>query len=55
VPPREPAAFAGILRDLAENPELRAKLGRHGRMRVETQFSLDRMVRAYGNIYARLA
>jgi glycosyltransferase involved in cell wall biosynthesis len=55
VPPRDPAAFGAILRNLAENPELREKLGRHGRMRVETQFSLDRMVRAYGNIYARLA
>ena len=53
VPPREPAALAGALVRLVEDPERRASLGIAARRRAETRFALDRMVDEYRKIYER--
>lgn len=43
-PPRAPAQLAGVLRRLVGHPDLAASMGRAGRRRAETEFSLARMV-----------
>ena len=53
VPARDPGAMAAALSSLADAPDLRAALGRAGRARVETRFTLDRMVREYRDAYFR--
>ncbi|HEY3061203.1 MAG TPA: glycosyltransferase family 4 protein [Chloroflexota bacterium] len=50
VPP-QPAALAGALERLLEDPSERARLGQHGRARVEACFALDRQVTAMSAIY----
>lgn len=55
VPARNEAALAGAIAELAAAPALRATLGRAARGRVEAQFTLDRMVRAYRDVYERFA
>lgn len=52
VPPRDPSALAAALRDLARDPDARARLGQSARRRLEARFTLDRMVREYGDVYA---
>ena len=47
VPPRDAAAFAAALLDLARSPELRATLGDAGREHVLRHFTLDRMLGDY--------
>lgn len=42
VPPGDPAALGQALRELAVNKELRAQLGRNGRMRVERDYEVGR-------------
>ena len=54
VPPSSPEALAGALRRYLDAPTLAMGHGRAGRARVEAEFSLDRMVTAYGDLYARL-
>lgn len=44
VPPRDPAALAGAIERLLASPELRAKYARAGRIRVEQEFAVDRVV-----------
>ena len=44
VPVRDPVALAEALRKLIEDPALRAEMGRRGRERVETEFSVQRIV-----------
>jgi len=41
VPPADPEALAGALKSLAEDPELRARLGAAARRRVEAEFAVD--------------
>lgn len=53
VPSRNPDAMTAALAELADAPDLRRALGRGGRMRVETRFALDRMVREYRDAYVR--
>jgi glycosyltransferase involved in cell wall biosynthesis len=50
-PPRDPAAFASAVMELAADPALRLRLGQRGRQVVETRFTLDRMVRQYRCAY----
>jgi glycosyltransferase involved in cell wall biosynthesis len=52
IPPRDVGALAAALRNLAGDPAARARLGRSARRRLETRFTLDRMVREYGDVYA---
>jgi glycosyltransferase involved in cell wall biosynthesis len=47
VPPGDPSALAGALAGLLVDPARRAGLGTAARRRIETQFSLDRMVDGY--------
>lgn len=51
VPPQHPWAMAEALRAILANPELGRRLGAAGRARVETHFSLARMVRDYAHLY----
>lgn len=51
IPARDPDALARTLMELAESPDLRARLGGAARKRVEERFSLDRMVREYLEVY----
>jgi glycosyltransferase involved in cell wall biosynthesis len=51
VPSRDPDALARTLASLAADFPLRQALGREARARVESQFTLDRMVREYRDAY----
>ena len=56
VPRRNPEALAAGLRTLVVmGTRERSRLGRLARARIEQEFSLERMVRAYGNLYMSLA
>jgi glycosyltransferase involved in cell wall biosynthesis len=51
VDPRNAAMMAEALVELAERADVRGALGRAARQRVETHFTLDRMVREYRDVY----
>jgi glycosyltransferase involved in cell wall biosynthesis len=51
VPP-DPAALATALAEVLGSPEVRARMGRAGRARVEERFSLERQVAEMSAIYA---
>lgn len=51
VPARDPGAIAAALRELAADADLRRRLGEAGRARVESTFSLDRMIATYRDVY----
>jgi glycosyltransferase involved in cell wall biosynthesis len=51
VPSRDPGALAAALAALAADPGLRQALADTARARVERQFTLDRMVREYRDLY----
>jgi glycosyltransferase involved in cell wall biosynthesis len=53
VAPREPAAWAEAIRRIADKPEQAAEMGRAGRLKAQTQFSLDRHVAAMLAVYSR--
>jgi glycosyltransferase involved in cell wall biosynthesis len=52
IPARHPAALSQALVQLARSPQIRATLGRSARQRLETRFTLERMVREYAEVYA---
>jgi glycosyltransferase involved in cell wall biosynthesis len=54
VPPGDPAALADALARLAADPELRRRLGVAGRRRYEREFTVERMARETGEVYARV-
>jgi L-malate glycosyltransferase len=54
VPARDPLAVAASLDELIANPMLRRRFGSAGRARVESAFTLDRMVGQYLAVYDRL-
>jgi colanic acid/amylovoran biosynthesis glycosyltransferase len=54
VPPRDAAALAAALRQVAENPELRRRMGASGRERVREVFALDAQLAAYVALYDRV-
>jgi sugar transferase (PEP-CTERM/EpsH1 system associated) len=54
VEPRQPDRLAAAMRRYLEDPELMARHGRAARERATSQFSLDRMVGAYADLYVRL-
>jgi D-inositol-3-phosphate glycosyltransferase len=53
VPPRDPAALAAALRDLLADAELRAELGRQGRLRAQ-RYGFDRIAAATRDVYEEL-
>ena len=56
VPPRDPAALAAaILRVLDLDRDARAALGSAARERIVSEFSIDRAVARYDELYADLA
>jgi glycosyltransferase involved in cell wall biosynthesis len=54
VPPREPRALAAALRVLIGNPELRASMGRNGRVFAESEFSTERVIKENFKLYERI-
>lgn len=53
VRPRDPNALANAMRELVENPSLRAELGRNARQHAVSHFSVEAMVDRYQQLYAR--
>jgi glycosyltransferase involved in cell wall biosynthesis len=51
VPPREPRALAAAIRHLADNPELRAEIGRRNRAHAEANLSWARVTTRYLSVY----
>jgi glycosyltransferase involved in cell wall biosynthesis len=51
VPARDAQTLAAALSDLAARPDLREQLGRAARQRVETRFTLERMIGEYREAY----
>jgi rhamnosyl/mannosyltransferase len=51
VPPADPAALAGALRRLMQDPALRARLGEQGRARAFSVFTVEAMARGTLEIY----
>jgi glycosyltransferase involved in cell wall biosynthesis len=54
VPPGDSRALADGIATLLENPALATELGEAARQVAVSRFSLERMVRAYQDIYAEL-
>lgn len=52
VPPQDSKALAAALNSLLDKPELRARFGAAGRLRVEREFSLETMTRRTLELYA---
>lgn len=55
VPPGDPAATAGAIRRLADDPDLRRKMSAANRARAEKTLSWDHMAQQYVDLYRRLA
>jgi D-inositol-3-phosphate glycosyltransferase len=55
VPPRDPEALAGALRELLSDPERRAELGLAGRRRARRRFGWDRIAALTRTVYADVA
>jgi glycosyltransferase involved in cell wall biosynthesis len=54
VPPREPVALAAAIRLLADNPLLRAEIGRRNRTHAEANLSWARATTRYLSVYSGL-
>ncbi len=54
VPPRDPAALAGGIEEMLRSPDRAAQMGRAARERVLRDFSLERMVERYAELYDRV-
>lgn len=55
VPPGAPSALADAIERMATDPELRVRLGAAGRRRYEKQFTLERMIDSFEQLYAEVA
>jgi glycosyltransferase involved in cell wall biosynthesis len=53
IPPADAEALASRISELLSNPALGTALGENGQMKVVRQFSLERMVKKYENLYQR--
>jgi len=53
VPARNPTALAEAIKTLMHSPSERANLGKAARARVESRFTLDRMIAEYKAVYVR--
>lgn len=54
VPPRDPAALAGAIAHLLEDPDLRMRMGRAARRRMVERFDEQRVIRILLDSYRRL-
>ncbi|MFH0946841.1 MAG: glycosyltransferase family 4 protein [Planctomycetota bacterium] len=54
VPPEDPAGFAKGVVELAASADLRAKMGRRGRERIESHFTAKRMAGEYHDLFSTL-
>ncbi|MDH3697588.1 MAG: glycosyltransferase [Flavobacteriaceae bacterium] len=54
IPSFSPELMADKLMYLLDNPEMRMKMGREGRIRVEETFSLTNMTKTYYHLYQKL-
>ncbi|MET0622151.1 MAG: glycosyltransferase [Pyrinomonadaceae bacterium] len=54
VPPADPSALGRAVNTLLDDPALRERYGRAGRLRVETEFSLEAMTRRTLELYREL-
>jgi glycosyltransferase involved in cell wall biosynthesis len=54
VPPRDPAALASAIAQLARSHSLAQEMGSHGRERVRQKFSLENMARQNEAYYCEL-
>jgi rhamnosyl/mannosyltransferase len=50
VPPRDAEALAGAINTLLEDPRRRELLGRNGQLRVEREFTIERMTTAFWEV-----
>ena len=55
VPLRKPPALARAIRQIVDDPDLAARLGAAGRVRVEAEFGVDRMIARFADLYESLA
>ena len=55
VPPRDPRAMAAALQRLWEEPERRRRMGDAARDRIRTDFTLERQVELFAEMYAEVA
>jgi glycosyltransferase involved in cell wall biosynthesis len=53
-PPRDPDALAEKICELLRNPERAAALAQTARAKVESTFTLEKMIRDYESLYNRL-
>jgi glycosyltransferase involved in cell wall biosynthesis len=51
VPPRNPEALAGAIRQLLTDPDVRWRMGRRGQQRARQEFSQQRMVQGVMDLY----
>ncbi len=51
VPPKSPTVMAAAIRDMLSDPQRLAEMGRAARLRVETEFTQERMVERVMEIY----
>jgi glycosyltransferase involved in cell wall biosynthesis len=54
VPPGDEQAFARALVDIVNEPELRRTMGERARERALSRYSIDRLLRAIGELYGEL-
>jgi glycosyltransferase involved in cell wall biosynthesis len=54
VPPRNPKALSAAILRLLQDPACAQRMGEAGRARVREEFSLERMVRSYEELYDEL-
>ena len=54
VPPADSGALAEAVRKLLQDPDLRRQMGERGRLRIEEQFSINRMLDKTADLYHNL-
>lgn len=54
VPPRDPSAIADAIVRILGDPDLADRYGREGRKRIESEFSIGRMLDGYRDLYRSL-